>query len=87
LNPKDPDGDGNIKMRGVMQYDLGEVTMSIMLTAADLGIGNGRAGILNQTRAREVLDFPADWLCGWPSPSVISQHVVTTWDEPESSTP
>jgi nitroreductase len=65
LNPKDPDGDRNAKMREVMQYDLGQVTMSIMLTAASRGIGSGQAGILNQTRAREVLGFPDDWYCGW----------------------
>jgi nitroreductase len=65
LNPKDPDGDGNVKMREVMQYDLGQVTMSIMLTAADLGIGSGQAGIMDQVRARDVLGFPADWYCGW----------------------
>jgi len=65
LNPKDPDGDGNAKMREVMQYDLGQVTMSIMLTAADLGIGSGQAGVMGQTKAREVLGFPADWFCGW----------------------
>jgi nitroreductase len=52
-------------MREVMQYDLGQVTMSIMLTAAGLGIGSGQAGILDQTRAREVLGFPDDWYCGW----------------------
>jgi nitroreductase len=65
LNPKDPDDDGNVKMREVMQYDLGQVTMSIMLAAADLGIGSGQAGILDQARARDVLEFPADWYCGW----------------------
>jgi nitroreductase len=65
LNPKDPDGDGNQRMREVMQYDLGQVTMSIMLTAADLGIGSGQAGIMNQAKAREVLAFPSDWYCGW----------------------
>jgi nitroreductase len=65
LNPKDPDLDGNRKMREVMQYDLGQVTMSIMLAAADLGIGSGQAGVLNQLKAREVLGFPEDWYCGW----------------------
>src|ERR1700691_2455927 len=65
LNPKDPDGDGNTMMRHVMQYDLGQVSMSIMLTAADLGIGSGQAGIMNQNKAREVLEFPAEWYCGW----------------------
>jgi len=65
LNPKDPDGDGNVKMREVMQYDLGQVTMSIMLTAADLGIGSGQAGIMDQVRARDALGFPGDWYCGW----------------------
>ena len=65
LNPKDPDGDGNALMRSVMQYDLGQATMSIMLAAADQGIGSGQAGIMNQSKAREVLDFPGDWYCGW----------------------
>ena len=65
LNPKDPDSDSNTKMREVMQYDLGQVSMSIMITAADLGIGSGQAGIMNQTRAREVLAFPSEWYCGW----------------------
>lgn len=65
LNPKDPDGDGNAKMREVMQYDLGQATMSIMLTAADLGIASGQAGIFSQTKARAVLGFPDDWFCGW----------------------
>ncbi|HEX5587936.1 MAG TPA: nitroreductase family protein [Acidimicrobiia bacterium] len=65
LNPKDPDGDANAKMREVMQYDLGQVTMSIMLTATELGVGSGQAGIMNQTRARQVLGFPDDWFCGW----------------------
>src|SRR5947208_16967482 len=38
LNPKDPDGDGNPKLREFMQYDLGQATMSIMLAAPAQGI-------------------------------------------------
>jgi nitroreductase len=65
LNPKDPDGDGNARRREVMQYDLGQVTMSIMLAAADLGLGSGQAGVMDQDKAREALGFPDDWHCGW----------------------
>jgi nitroreductase len=67
LCPKDPDDDGgaNPRRREVMQYDLGQATMSIMLAAADLGIGSGQAGVLDQARAQEVLGFPDDWYCAW----------------------
>jgi len=65
LNPKDPDGDGNTRRRELMQYDLGQATMSIMLAAADLGIGSGQAGVMDQAKAREVLGYPDDWYCGW----------------------
>jgi nitroreductase len=65
LNPKDPDGDGNARRRELMQYDLGQVTMSIMLAATDFGLGSGQAGVMDQDKAREVLGYPEDWYCGW----------------------
>jgi nitroreductase len=48
-----------------MQYDLGQATMSIMLAAADLGIGSGQAGVMDQAKARGLIAFPDDWYCGW----------------------
>lgn len=41
-------------------YDLGQATMSIMLAAADLGIGSGHASIGDQALVRELLCIPDD---------------------------
>jgi nitroreductase len=37
--------------------------MSIMLAAADLGIGSGHASVGDQDLARRILDLPADREC------------------------
>jgi nitroreductase len=42
------------------QYDLGQATMSMMLEAADLGIGSGHSAVADQDVARRVLGFPDD---------------------------
>jgi len=44
----------------VDQYDLGQATYAIMVTAADLGIGTGHSSVGDQDRAREILGVPAD---------------------------
>ena len=44
-------------------YDLGQVTMCIMLAAAGLGIGSGHASVTDQDLARQVLHFPEDRSC------------------------
>lgn len=49
--------------RDTLQYDLGQVTMSIMLAAADLGIGSGHASVGDQALVRRVLDLPEDREC------------------------
>ena len=46
--------------RDTYWYDLGQATMSIMLTAADLGIGSGHASIGDQALVRELLGIPED---------------------------
>ena len=48
------------RKRDQLQYDLGQATISIMLAAADLGIGTGHAAVEDQDLARELLGFPAD---------------------------
>lgn len=48
-----------------VEYDLGQVTASIMLTAADLGIGSGHSSVGDQDRARRLLGFPADHRCAF----------------------
>jgi nitroreductase len=47
------------------QYDLGQATMSIMLAAADLGIGSGHAAVTDQQLARELLGFPDGRYCAY----------------------
>jgi nitroreductase len=46
--------------RDTLWYDLGQATMSIMLAAADLGIGSGHASIGDQELVRELLGIPED---------------------------
>jgi nitroreductase len=47
------------------QYDLGQATMCMMLTAADLGIGTGHAAVEDQTVARTVLGYPDTHFCAY----------------------
>jgi nitroreductase len=51
------------QLRDLIQFDLGQVTMSVMLAAADLGIGSGHAGVHDQELARRLLGFPEDRFC------------------------
>jgi len=44
----------------LLQYDVGQATMAMAITAADLGIGTGHAAAEDQPLAREVLGFPED---------------------------
>jgi nitroreductase len=44
--------------QSIEQYDLGQATMSILIAAADLGLGTGHAAVGDQDLARELLGFP-----------------------------
>lgn len=46
-------------------YDLGQVSMSMILAAADLGIGSGHAAVRDQGLARRLLGFPHDHVLAW----------------------
>ena len=59
-----PNPDG-ARSRDLIQYDLGQATMSIMLAAADLGIGSAHAAVSDQELARRLLGFPEDRFCAW----------------------
>ena len=48
-----------------LQYDLGQVTMSIMLAAASLGIGSSHSAVGDQEMARSLLGFPEDKFCAY----------------------
>lgn len=49
--------------RDTFQYDVGQVTMSIMLAATDLGIGSGHASVGDQALVRSILGVPEDREC------------------------
>jgi len=57
-----PDAD-DPRTRESIEYDLGQATMSMMLAAADVGIGSGHASVADQDLAREILGFPTDRRC------------------------
>ncbi len=41
-------------------YDVGQATLQMMVTAADLGIGSGHSAVADQDLARRLLGFPED---------------------------
>jgi nitroreductase len=47
----------------LIQLELGQATMSVMLAAADLGIGSPMPGLHDQELARQLLGFPEDRFC------------------------
>jgi nitroreductase len=47
------------------RFDLGQVTISIMLAAADLGIGSGHSAVGEQDLARKLLRLPAGKSCAF----------------------
>jgi nitroreductase len=51
--------------QSIAQYDLGQATMSIMIEAADLGIGSGHSAVGDQDLARQLLGFPTDRVCAY----------------------
>ena len=58
------DGVGG-RLRDAVQYDLGQATMSMMLAAADLGIGSGHSSVGEQDLARALLRLPPDRVCAY----------------------
>jgi nitroreductase len=56
---------GDARARDLIQYDLGQATMSIMLAAADLGIGSAHSAVADQDLARRLLGVPEDRFCAW----------------------
>jgi nitroreductase len=51
------------QQRDLIQFDLGQATMSAMLAAADLGIGSAHAGVADQELVRRLLGVPEDRFC------------------------
>lgn len=46
-------------------YDLGQVTMSVMIAAADLGIGSAHSSAHEVELGREILELPEGIRCWW----------------------
>ncbi len=46
-----------------VRFDLGQLTMSIMIAAADLGIGSGHAGVGDKELAARLLGLPPGKSC------------------------
>ena len=46
-----------------IEYDLGQATMSMMIAAADLGIGSGHSAVADQRLAREILGHQEGLRC------------------------
>jgi len=55
----DPEGERRV------QFDLGQLTMSIMLAAADLGVGSGHSSVGDQDKARQLLGLPDGKRCAF----------------------
>jgi nitroreductase len=53
------------RQRDQIEYDLGQATMSMMIAAADLGVGTGHTAVFDQDRARAVLCFPDGRFCAY----------------------
>jgi nitroreductase len=51
------------RRRGTLYYDLGQVTMSMMIAAAGLGIGSCHSSVGDQDMARSVLGLPPEKFC------------------------
>jgi nitroreductase len=56
-------GSDDAQLCDLIQFDLGQATMSIMLAAADLGIGSAHGGVHDQALARRLLGVPEDRFC------------------------
>ena len=59
-----PDED-DPRTRESIQYDLGQLTIQMMIAAAGMGIGTAHAAVADQGLAREVLGFPDELFCAW----------------------
>jgi nitroreductase len=56
-------GSNDPDARETFAFDLGQAAMSMMLVAADLGIGSCHSGVGEQAEARTMLGFPEDREC------------------------
>ncbi|MCC7363649.1 MAG: nitroreductase family protein [Dehalococcoidia bacterium] len=48
-----------------LEFDLGQLAMTLILAATEHGIGCGHTAVSEQDLARELLGFPDDRFCAW----------------------
>lgn len=48
-----------------INFDLGQVVMSMMLAATDLGIGTRHASVADKDLGASILDIPSGWSLEW----------------------
>jgi len=53
------------RMTASVHYDFGQVTMSIMIAAADQGVGSCHTVVIDQDLGRRLLKYPDDHTCTW----------------------
>jgi nitroreductase len=51
--------------RDLLEYDVGQATANMMVTAADLGIGSGHSAVADQEQARKALGFPDGYFAAY----------------------
>jgi nitroreductase len=51
------------RKRQIEYFDLGQAVVTMMIAAADLGIGSGHSAVGDEERAREILGYPDDHFC------------------------
>jgi nitroreductase len=65
--------DDDLRLTASINYDLGQAAMSMMIAAADLGIGSRTASVSEYDLAAEILGLPEDrrltWLLGLGYPA------------------
>ena len=65
-------------------YDLGQATMSMMLAAADLGVGSCHAALDDQQLARRLLHLPEDrWCVGLVSLGYPAERPLVPIERPD----
>lgn len=52
-------------VRDSIHYDLGQLTMSIILAATDLGVGAGHSSVKKHKLAKRLLELPDGSYCAW----------------------
>jgi nitroreductase len=65
-------------------YDMGQATLQMMVTAADLGIGSSHAAVDDQDLARRTLGLPPDRFCvGLVSLGYPTDRPLSPIDQPD----